>query len=97
MTGPLPTEISTLPYLQSIALHLNEFTGTIPEVYATMKQLINIELHFNYLTGTIPDVYWNANALQRLNFGGNVLLTGSISSDVGNLNQMKGLFFFDNK
>lgn len=61
-----------------------------------MKQLVSIELHFNELTGTIPDVYLRANALQHLNLGGN-FLTGTISTKVGKLNQVKGLFLMDNR
>lgn len=96
ITGALPTEISTLPYLQAIALYHNEFTGPIPENYADMKQLVSIELHHNFLTGTVPDVYWRANALQHLNVGGN-MLSGTISTEVGTLSQMKGMFLFDNR
>jgi hypothetical protein len=61
-----------------------------------MKQLVSLELHFNYLTGTVPDVYWRANALQHLNLASNIL-SGTISTEVGTLKQMKGMFLFDNK
>jgi len=95
ITGTLPTEISKLPYLQSIVFSHNEFTGTIPEVYADMKQL-GIQLHYNMLTGLIPDVYWRSNNLRYLNLASN-FLTGTISQEVGRANQMKGLYLFDNR
>jgi hypothetical protein len=61
-----------------------------------MKQLVSLELHYNMLTGTVPDVFWQANALQLLNVGSN-LLSGTISTQLGMLTQMKGFFLFQNK
>lgn len=61
-----------------------------------MKQLISLELHYNMLTGTVPDVYWQANALQLLNFGSNAL-SGTISTQLGVLTQLKGFFLFENE
>lgn len=96
ITGPLPSEIGTLPFLQAIALYNNVFTGTIPHSYADMKQLVSIELDFNALTGTVPDAFWRADALQQFNVAGN-FLSGTISSEVAQMSNMAGLFLFDNR
>jgi hypothetical protein len=61
-----------------------------------MEQLISLELHYNVLTGTVPDIYWQASALQLLNVGSN-LLSGTISTQLGIMTQMKGFFLFENK
>jgi hypothetical protein len=61
-----------------------------------MEQLISLELHYNVLTGTVPDIYWQASALQILNVGSN-LLSGTISTQLGIMTQMKGFFLFENK
>ena len=61
-----------------------------------MEQLISLELHYNVLTGTVPDIYWQASALQLLNVGNN-LLSGTISTQLGIMTQMKGFFLFENK
>jgi hypothetical protein len=60
-----------------------------------MEQLISLELHYNVLTGTVPDIYWQASALQLLNVGSN-LLSGTLSTQLGIMTQMKGFFLFEN-
>jgi hypothetical protein len=62
-----------------------------------MNQLRSFEVHYNMLTGTLPEVYWQASALQHLNVGGNFLISGTISTHVGTLNELKGLHLFQNR
>jgi hypothetical protein len=56
---------------------------------------LNIELHYNFLTGTIPSEWFDAQALQRLNVGGN-MLTGTVSTEIGKLDSLKGFFNMEN-
>jgi Leucine-rich repeat (LRR) protein len=88
--------------LQQITLPFNLMTGKLPEIYAGMKQLIALEVHGNLLTGTLPDIYFSADGfngvtskLQVLNVGDN-MLEGTVSSDLGNINTLKGLHLFEN-
>jgi hypothetical protein len=97
MTGTLPSELASLPYLQSISLQNNEFTGTLPwDVFGKMRLLVVIEMHFNRLTGSIPEFFWEEmTALQNLNFGGNKL-TGTISTLLGRMTELFELRLFEN-
>jgi hypothetical protein len=54
MTGTMPTELTLLPYLQSLELSWNLFTGSLPVEYGEMKHLLYFETHENLFTGTIP-------------------------------------------
>ena len=96
MTGTMPTELTSLPYLQSLDLSWNDFTGTIPQVFGEMKHILMLEFHWNHFTGTIPSSYYDSPTLTQLNFGGNAI-TGSIPSDkITGLSEIKGFFVDEN-
>jgi hypothetical protein len=92
--GNLPVDLAFLPFLQGIALAWNEFYGTIPPEYGEIKHLLNFEVHYNSLTGTLPS--WpKAKNIQLFNIGSNAI-TGTLPSDIKNLSNLMGLFFFEN-
>ena len=100
IAGTVPDVLAKFDFLQPIRLASNAFSGTIPEVYGHMRDLIDIELHRNRLTGTIPqtmftETTFSTNSLQNLNLGGN-MLTGTLSTEVGRLTDLKGLHLFKN-
>ena len=98
LTGTLPTELAKFPLLQSISLPYNELEGEIPVEYSQVKRLLNLELHGNMLSGTIPEDFFNGegnNGLQNFNVGEN-LLSGTISTGLGFMTNLKGLHIFEN-
>jgi hypothetical protein len=96
MTGTMPTELTLLPYLQSLSLSWNLFTGTLPLEYGEMKHLLQLEIHWNQFTGTIPRSYYDSPSLTELNIGGNAI-SGSLPADqITGLSEIKGLFFDEN-
>jgi hypothetical protein len=96
MTGTMPTELTLLPYLQSLTLSWNLFTGSIPLEFGEMPHLLQLEIHWNQFTGTLPRSYYDSPALTQLNIGGNAI-SGSLPADqITGLAEMKGLFMDEN-
>jgi hypothetical protein len=99
LTGTLPTELAALPFLQSITLAYNEMTGSIPAVYGGLRHLLNLEIHGNLLTGSIPEEFFNASSgndeLVGFNVGDN-MLSGTLSTGIGHLKDLKSLQLFQN-
>ena len=97
LQGTLPTEIGALPFLQSISFPYNDFSGTIPSEYGSLRHLLNLEVHGNLLSGQIPEEFFDqtGNSLVAFNVGDN-LLTGTLSTGIGYLRDLKGLHIFDN-
>ena len=63
-------------------------SGPLPPQLAKMKNMVYIDLAYNQFTGSIPEDWWMEPKLQRLVVSGN-RLTGSISSNIGNLKDIK--------
>jgi hypothetical protein len=96
MTGTLPSELTLLPYLQSLGLSWNLFTGTIPPEFGQTKHLLQLELHWNHFTGTIASTYYDSSSLNHLNIGGNAI-SGSLPPDqIKGLSEIKGFFVDEN-
>jgi hypothetical protein len=97
LTGPLPTQLRALPFLQILQFHYNEMTGTIPPEYAAFRHLLSLEVHGNLLTGKVPEAFFEQDVTEliTLNVGDN-LLTGTIDTRIGQLTDLKGLFLFKN-
>ena len=92
----MPTELTLLPFLQSLSLSWNLFTGTIPPEFGQMKHLLQLEFHWNHFTGTIPQTNYNSPSLIHLNIGGNAI-SGSLAPDqIMGLSEIKGFFVDDN-
>ncbi|KAH6773866.1 Leucine-rich repeat protein kinase family protein [Perilla frutescens var. frutescens] len=75
LTGDLPTDILSLPFLQALYLQHNNFSGGIPLFLS--PRLSVIDLSFNSLTGDIPSSLVELKRLTVLNlefnsFSGNV-------------------------
>ena len=96
MTGTMPTELTLLPFLQSLSLSWNLFTGTIPAEFGQTKHLLQFEVHWNHFTGTIPQTVFDRSSLIHLNIGGNAI-SGSLAPDqITGLSEIKGFFVDEN-
>jgi len=89
--------MSVLPFLQKFSVPFNEMKGTVPTEFVETGHLVSLELHGNLLVGTIPEVYFDKSFSQLLvlNVGDNAL-SGTLSTNVGNLADLKGLHVFQN-
>ncbi|XP_059665775.1 probable LRR receptor-like serine/threonine-protein kinase At3g47570 [Cornus florida] len=78
ITGKLPTEIGiTLPSLESLSLHGNQFTGSIPISISNATNLEEIFIGENNLNGKVPTMERLCN-LRRVIFSNNHLGSGGV-------------------
>ena len=90
LSGSLPPEIQSLPYLRELRLDSNNLTGEIPKEIGELKQLIILQLLTNKLSGPIPPEIGNLTNLLFMYMSGNKL-SGSIPPEIGNLKSLKSL------
>eukprot|EP00978_Attheya_sp_CCMP212_P007778 scaffold18109_cov54-Attheya_sp.AAC.5 len=91
LVGQLPEELATLTFLEDFRIYWNGLYGTIPHWLSNYRQLSDIELHYNKFTGEIPDGLYEREDFERINVGGN-LLTGTVSTNIGKLAKLKGMY-----
>jgi len=73
MTGSLPANLFSLPALEVIDLHGNDFIGNIPEIPALDDSLFYLSLQDNSLVGNLPESIVNATRLRHLDVSANLL------------------------
>ncbi|KAK0591495.1 hypothetical protein LWI29_002826 [Acer saccharum] len=54
LSGRIPSEITSLPKLQSLFLQENKLSGAIPDSFSSIQGLFELQLGCNMLDGTIP-------------------------------------------
>ncbi|TYI03490.1 hypothetical protein ES332_A11G343200v1 [Gossypium tomentosum] len=80
LSGTLPLNLTSLPFLQEIDLTLNYLNGTIPPGWGSSTRLIKIEISDNNFTGQIPDfIFRNWTNLEKIYMEGSGL-SGPIPS-----------------
>ncbi|XP_022717354.1 probable leucine-rich repeat receptor-like serine/threonine-protein kinase At3g14840 [Durio zibethinus] len=94
LSGTLPPELVSLPFLQEIDLTRNYLNGTIPPEWGSM-QLVNITLLGNRLTGSIPEELANLSNLTSLVLEHNNF-SGNLPPALGNLSKIERLFLNSN-
>ncbi|CAL4992314.1 unnamed protein product [Urochloa decumbens] len=82
--------LSALPFLTLIDLHLNSLHGGIPLAITSLRALSYLELGGNWLNGSIPSELGNMPCLSQLGFFMNNL-TGRIPASFGNLTTLVAL------
>ncbi|XP_028247224.1 probably inactive leucine-rich repeat receptor-like protein kinase At5g48380 [Glycine soja] len=74
LTGPIPSDISTLlPYATSIDLSNNKFNGEIPPSLGNCSYLTSLRLDNNMLSGQIPQQLEQLPRLRKISFVNNNL------------------------
>ena len=63
LTGPIPTEWFTSPYIDNIQLESNAINGTIPTEIGELSTLEGLHVLDNQLSGTIPTEMGNLTKL----------------------------------
>ncbi|KAK8577952.1 hypothetical protein V6N13_076628 [Hibiscus sabdariffa] len=77
LSGSIPKEIGTMPYLFILNLGHNNISGTIPQEIGNLKGLGILDLSFNRLEGPIPQSMTGITLLSEINLSNN-LLSGMI-------------------
>jgi len=95
LEGNIPTEFSSLSYLESLRLRRNNLTGPINIDFGLILNLEILELGKNEFTGSIPDNTFGLESLTELHLDYN-LLSSSIPYDIGNLDSLVKLSLSDN-
>ncbi|GKV47522.1 hypothetical protein SLEP1_g54420 [Rubroshorea leprosula] len=77
LSGSIPKEIGTMPYLFVLNLGHNNFSGPIPEEIGNLRGLGILDLSYNKLEGIIPQSMTHLALLSEMNLSNNHL-TGAI-------------------
>ncbi|KAI4325665.1 hypothetical protein MLD38_031045 [Melastoma candidum] len=84
MTGPIPTSLLRLPYLNFLRIDWTGLSGPIPDFLGQLKNLTYLNLSFNKLTGPIPSSLSQIPNLGTIDVGRNQL-TGTIPASLVSL------------
>ncbi|XP_052877368.1 probable leucine-rich repeat receptor-like serine/threonine-protein kinase At3g14840 [Gossypium arboreum] len=95
LSGTLPPNLTSLPYLQEIDLTRNYLSGPIPPEWGSSTRLVSISLFGNQLTGQIPEELANLSNLTSLILENN-RLSGFLLAALGNLSKIERLHLSSN-
>jgi len=85
LSGTFPEGIYNWPFVQTLKIVLSSMHGPLPsQLFEKMRKLVTVELSYSKFTGSIPESWWTEPMVQYLNVANNTL-TGSISSNIGNM------------
>ncbi|KAE8663657.1 Protein BRASSINOSTEROID INSENSITIVE 1 [Hibiscus syriacus] len=94
LSGAIPKEIGTMPYLFILNLGHNNISGIIPQEIGNLKGLGILDLSYNRLEGSIPQSMTGCTLLSEINLSNN-LLSGMIP-ETGQLETFPASDFFNN-
>ena len=96
-TGTVPESIGTLLNLEELRLNDNILEGPLPDIFWNLKFLRVLELQKNLFTGTISQSIWSLGpSLEDLRIGDNEL-TGTLSTQIGNLRNLERFWAYTNQ
>ncbi|KAB1670776.1 hypothetical protein [Gossypium barbadense] len=95
LSGTLPLNLTSLPFLQEIDLTRNYLNGTIPRGWGSSTRLIKIVLENNGLSGTLPAALRDLPKIEKLHLGSNYF-TGTIPETFASLTSLKEFRISDN-
>ncbi|KAE8677734.1 putative LRR receptor-like serine/threonine-protein kinase [Hibiscus syriacus] len=95
LSGTLPTDLASLPFLQEIALLGNRLTGAVPAALANLSSLTSLVLEANRLSGNLPQALGNLSKLERLILSSNNF-TGEIPETYARLTSLEDFRISDN-
>ncbi|KAG8497266.1 hypothetical protein CXB51_008471 [Gossypium anomalum] len=94
LSGSIPKEIGTMPYLFILNLGHNDISGNIPQEIGNLKGLGILDLSYNRLEGSIPQSMTGITLLSEINLSNN-FLSGMIP-ETGQLETFPASDFFNN-
>ncbi|CAM6033133.1 unnamed protein product [Sphagnum compactum] len=83
LTGDLPAEIVTLPFLQYINVSNNNFSNYFPSNFSQLQNLQVLDCFNNNFSGPLPPDLWKIPSLKHLSLAGNYF-DGNIPVEYGN-------------
>jgi hypothetical protein len=95
LSGPIPTSVGKLEYLENFYVYSNQLTGTLPSSLGNLSTLINFSAQQNKLTGTLPTSLSDMKNLISLSLFQNQL-TGTIPTLIGNMGVLKDIYLYEN-
>ena len=91
LSGEIPPELGSIPYLQSLDLSGNELSGEIPSELDSLANLVTLDLNGNRLSGEISLELGNLYNLATLDISGNDF-DGEMPSELGSLSNLARLY-----
>lgn len=88
LNGSLPSEITSLSFLNSLKLGENNIEGQVPNNIGQLTNLEILTLNENSISGTLPQSIWNLQNLTTLDVSNNQL-SGTLSNEVENLSKLQ--------
>ncbi|RCV38010.1 hypothetical protein SETIT_8G108000v2 [Setaria italica] len=96
LSGHLPSELGSLPFLRRLNLHGNRLSGAVPPALANATSLRSLFLYDNRLTGPLPAAALCAlPRLQNLDLSRNTL-GGALPPELARCGQLQRLLLADN-
>ncbi|GLJ09846.1 hypothetical protein SUGI_0116920 [Cryptomeria japonica] len=84
MTGPIPSWLGQMPFLEQIWMGSSLYEGNIPSSLGNISSLSLLALYDSSLSGNIPKSLGQLSRLTQLSISYNYL-TGSLPAELGNL------------
>ncbi|KAL6875732.1 hypothetical protein ACP4OV_013245 [Aristida adscensionis] len=96
LSGSLPPELGSLPFLRRLNLHGNRLSGAVPAALANATSLHSLFLYDNALTGGFPAALCGVPRLQNLDLSGNAL-AGALPPELRRCTQLQRLLLAGNQ
>ncbi|KAF7095282.1 hypothetical protein CFC21_097487 [Triticum aestivum] len=90
LAGYLPSELSLLSELETLALPSNRLSGQIPVAISALQKLTTLDLAHNFLSGQIPAGIGRLASLSRLDLSSNQL-NGTLPPSIAGLPRLSGV------
>ncbi|KAK8481259.1 hypothetical protein V6N11_038007, partial [Hibiscus sabdariffa] len=95
LSGNLPTDLDSLPFLLEIDLTRNYLSGNIPRQWGSASRLVSVSLLGNRLNGPIPVELANLSNLTNLVLEANSF-SGPLPEALGNLSKLERMHLSSN-
>ncbi|XP_071732700.1 uncharacterized protein [Rutidosis leptorrhynchoides] len=94
-TGPFPTAIFDIPFLQTLDINHNLLNSEFPPGISKLKYLNYFDAYSNSFTGPLPTEFIRLSFLEHLNLGGSYF-DGEIPKSYGGFRNLKFLYLAGN-
>jgi Leucine-rich repeat (LRR) protein len=91
LTGTIPSEIAGLTSVGLFAAYGNQFSGTLPSEFFSNTLMAEFLVQGNMLSGSIASEIGKWSSLVELQLDGNFLMTGTVPTEVGLLEELAKL------
>jgi Leucine-rich repeat (LRR) protein len=89
--GSIPTSLGNTSTLSQLILSGNSFVGNVPSEFTQYDNLGTLALSSNKLVGPMPEELFSMSNLERVHLDGNIGITGSIPTSIGQMSFLSEL------